>query len=54
MTDKLFTIYLPGSVAVVYALTGIYYLIKKNYPWSIVWMSYAMANIGLVLASIKK
>jgi len=54
MTDKLFTIYLPGFIALVYGMIGIYYLIKKNYPWSIVWMSYAMANIGLILAAIKK
>lgn len=54
MTDKLFTIYMPGSIAVVYAATGIYYLLKKNFPWAMIWMSYAMANIGLVLAAIKK
>jgi hypothetical protein len=54
MTDKLFTIYLPGSIALVYAMTGIYYLTKKNYPWFLIWISYATANIGLVLAAIKK
>lgn len=52
--DKFFTIYLPGSIAVVYAATGIYWLTKKNFAWFLVWMSYATANIGLVLAAIKK
>lgn len=53
--DKLFTIYIPGFVSIVYAVTGLYYLIsKKNLPWFLIWFSYATANIGLVWAAIKK
>jgi len=34
-----------------YAYVAASYAIKGNWPWSIVWGSYAMANLGLILAS---
>lgn len=38
-------------VCVLYTLTGIGFLLKKNWPWAIVWLSYAMANVGLIWAA---
>jgi len=51
--DKLFTIWIPGFVSLIYAATGLYYLLaKKNVPWFLIWFSYATANIGLVWAAL--
>lgn len=41
---------LPGIVTVLYMLTSFIYLYKGDYPWFLVWFSYALANIGLILA----
>ena len=41
----------PLIAGVLYAIVGIGYFIKKDYPWSLVWISYALANLGLVLAA---
>ena len=41
----------PLIAGILYAIVGIGYLIKKDYPWSLVWISYALANLGLVLAA---
>ena len=41
----------PMLAGILYAIVGIGYFIKKDYPWSLVWMSYALANLGLVLAA---
>lgn len=49
--DNLFKIYLPLFIAVVYFSVGTYYAANKNWPWAIVWASYAMANVGLVWAA---
>jgi len=43
---------MPGIVAVLYFTTGVAFLLKRDLPWAIVWGSYAMANVGLVLAEI--
>lgn len=40
---------MPLAAAFLYGAASIGYLIKKDIPWSIVWGSYAMANIGLVI-----
>lgn len=44
----------PAIVAVLYALVGIGYLVKKDYPWALVWIAYAIANVGLILAASKE
>lgn len=36
-----------------YAITGVSYCIKGNYPWALTWFSYAAANIGLIWAALK-
>ena len=43
---------LPLIAAVLYTVVGIGYGIKKEWAWSLVWISYALANVGLVLAAI--
>jgi hypothetical protein len=52
MANKL-TIYIPGIVMVLYAITGSAFLYKKDYAWALVWFSYALANLGLILAGNK-
>jgi len=42
----------PLLAAVLYAIVGFGYLFKKEYAWGLVWISYALANIGLVLAAM--
>lgn len=37
-----------------YAAVGISYIMNKNYPWSLVWFSYALANLGLIWAANSK
>lgn len=38
-------------VTVMYGIVGISYAVKGNLPWSLVWISYASANIGLLWAA---
>ena len=38
-------------VTVLYGIVGISYAIKGNFPWALVWISYAMANVGLLWAA---
>ena len=42
---------LPLISAILYALVGVGYFLKKEYAWSLVWISYALANVGLVIAA---
>ena len=41
-------------VFVLYLIVAISYAYKSNWPWFIVWASYAMANLGLILATHTK
>lgn len=45
--------YIVGVVMVLYALVGISYLIKGDYPWALTWLSYSLANVGLIWAASK-
>jgi hypothetical protein len=38
-------------VMVLYAIVGISYALKGDFPWALVWLSYAMANVGLMWAA---
>ncbi len=38
---------------VLYMIAGISYYTKGNYPWALTWLSYAVANVGLIWASLK-
>ena len=39
-----------GGSFVLYLIVGLSYLIKKEYAWAMIWLSYATANIGLIWA----
>lgn len=39
--------------ALLYAVNGFVYISQKNYPWGLVWLAYAAANIGLMWAASK-
>ena len=39
----------PMIVAVLFSITSIGFIIKKDYAWSVVWASYAIANISLAV-----
>ena len=43
---------LPLISAILYGVVGIGYLLKKDNAWCLVWISYALANVGLVLAAM--
>lgn len=38
-------------VAIIYFMIALSYLLQRQFAWSIVWGSYGLANIGLMLAS---
>ena len=50
MTLDLITKLLPAIAGVMYAVVGLAYLLKSEYAWSMVWISYATANFGLTVA----
>jgi len=45
---------LPFIVAFLYAVVGVCYFIKKDYAWALVWASYSLANIGLILIGMRE
>ncbi|MHC4121525.1 MAG: hypothetical protein ACYSWO_28980 [Planctomycetota bacterium] len=53
MADKLI-VALPGITMVLYALTGLAFVSKKDPAWAIVYFAYALANVGLIFASTQK
>ena len=44
---------IPAVVGILYAAVGVAYLIKGDIPWGIVWGSYALANVGLILVGLR-
>ena len=48
-----FLMLLPVVVSVLYAVTAAAFMVKRKPEWAIVYLSYAMANVGLVLAASK-
>jgi len=50
MADKLIVL-LPGVTSVLYFATAFAFATKKDYPWCLIYAAYAMANVGLILAS---
>ena len=44
---------LPLIAAVLYTVVGVGYGVRKEWAWCLVWISYALANIGLVLAAMQ-
>ena len=43
---------LPLIAAILYMIVAVGYGLKKEWAWCLVWSSYALANVGLVLASM--
>ena len=41
---------LIGFVATIYVLVGISDLANKNYGMSLMWVGYALANLGIIVA----
>ena len=42
------------TAMLLYAAAGASYAIKGNMPWALVYISYAMANAGLIWADINR
>jgi len=42
---------LPLISALLYFIVGIGYFMRKEYAWCLVWVSYGLANVGLVMAA---
>ena len=40
-----------GISGCLYFCVSISYFMKQRYDWSFVWLCYAMANVGLILAA---
>ncbi len=53
MTLDGFIAVIPAVVGVLYAAVAIGYLIKGDIPWGIVWGSYALANVGLIMVGLR-
>ena len=51
MADKL-VVLLPGITGCLYLLTAIAFCAKRQPSWALVYFSYALANVGLVWASL--
>ena len=43
---------LPLIAALLYFVVGVSYGIKKEWAWCLVWISYSLSNVGLVLAAV--
>ena len=52
MADKLI-VALPGITMVLYFLTGVAFITKDKPEWAVVYFAYAVANVGLIWASLK-
>jgi len=44
----------PAIVGVLYTGVAVAYLVKGDIPWSIVWASYGLANVGLILVGLRQ
>lgn len=54
MTLDNFITLIPAVVGVLYGAVAVAYLIKGDIPWAIVWGSYGLANVGLILVGMSK
>ena len=51
MADKL-TIIGPALCGLIYAITAIAFMTERRGPWALVYWAYALANVGMIWASI--
>ena len=45
---------MPSLVGALYFIVAVCYMFKKDFAWALVWMSYALANVGLVLIGLRE
>jgi len=45
---------MPSIVGALYFTVAFCYALKRDWAWALVWLSYAMANVGLVLIGLRK
>jgi len=48
-----FESYVIGAAFALYFVVGVSFALKGNWPWTLVYMSYAMSNLGLMLVAGK-
>ena len=53
MSLQTFIAVVPMIVGVLYAAVGIAYIFKQDYSWALVWLSYALANAGLIAVGLR-
>ena len=51
MIDKLIVV-LPGITGVLYFVTAIAFACRRQPPWALVYFAYALANVGLIWATL--
>ena len=54
MTLDYFITAIPALVGILYTAVAILYVLKGDIPWAIVWGSYGLANVGLILVGLKQ
>lgn len=54
MTLDAFIALVPMIVGVLYTGVAIAYVAKGDIPWAIVWASYGLANVGLILVGMRE
>ncbi len=52
MIDR-FLVIMPSIVLVLYAATCVCFAIKRDWWWALVYFGYALALVGLIVASMK-
>ena len=53
MTLNAFIAVTPSIVGVLYMATAIAYWIKGDFPYGLMWASYALANVSLVVIGLR-
>lgn len=48
-----FESYVIGAAFLLYFVVGISFALKSNWAWTLVYMSYAMSNLGLMIVTGK-
>lgn len=51
MADKLIVL-LPGITLILYFFTGCAFVCKRDPGWALAYFAYALANVGLIWASL--
>lgn len=41
---------IPAAVALLYIIQGLYHLYKQEWGFSLMWLCYGLANVGVMLA----